>query len=131
MVTTKVGWWTRIWSTRHWKCRAGSALLISIQEKLNLFHLTSLITLVLLMWKWMGLFLRKSHLSRCWGYLSALNWIGALALSLLLKLPARKLDPMKFLSLEVALYLYTFTIPPCIEYCCLVWGSPSYYSEIL
>ena len=38
-------------------------------EKCNWFCLTSLITLVLLMWKWMGLFLRKNHLLRCWGCL--------------------------------------------------------------
>ena len=43
-----------------------SALLISILEKLSLFCLASLITLVLLMWKWMGLFLRKNNLLRCW-----------------------------------------------------------------
>ena len=38
---------------------AGSGLLNWMLEKLNWFCLTSLITLVLLMWKWMGLFLRK------------------------------------------------------------------------
>ena len=43
------------------------------------------------MWKWMGLFLRKNNLLRCWGWLSLLNWIGALRLSLLLKLSPRKL----------------------------------------
>ena len=73
--------------------RAGSGLLISVLKKLSWFHLTCLITLVLLMWKWMGLFLRKNHLLRCWGWLSLLNWIGALTLSLLLKLPPRKLEP--------------------------------------
>ena len=45
------------------------------------------------MWKWMGLFLTKNHLLRCWGWLSILNWIGALKSSLLLKLPPRKLEP--------------------------------------
>ena len=29
--------------------------------------------------------------------------------------------PMKFLSSEVALYLYESIIPPCIKYCCRVW----------
>ena len=52
-----------------------------------------LITMVLLMWKWMGLFLRKNNLLRCWGWPSLLNWIGVLTLSLLLKLPPRKLEP--------------------------------------
>ena len=67
-----------------------SGLLISMLGKLSWFHLTGLITMVLLMWKWMGLFLRKNHLLRCWGWPSLLNWIGALTLSLLLKLPPRK-----------------------------------------
>ena len=39
----------------------GSGLLISMLEKFNWFHLIGLITLVLLMWKWMDLFLRKNH----------------------------------------------------------------------
>ena len=69
-----------------------SVLLISMLGKLSWFHLTVLITMVLLMWRWMGLFLRKNHLLRCWGWPSVLNWIGALTLSLLLKLPQRKLE---------------------------------------
>ena len=70
-----------------------SGLLISMLGKLNWFHLPGLITLILLMWKWMGLFLRKNYLLRCWGWSSLLNWIVALKLSLLLKLSARKLVP--------------------------------------
>ena len=39
---------------------------------------------------------------------------------------------MKFLSPEVAMYLYKSTIPPCMEYCCHVWaGAPSCYLELL
>ena len=62
-------------------------------EKLNWFCLTGLIRLVQLIWKWVGLILRKNHLWRCWGCLSLLNWIGALTLSLLLKRPPRNLEP--------------------------------------
>ena len=54
-------------------------------------QLVSFGPLLLLMWKWMGLFLRKDHLLRCWGCL--LNWIGAIILSLLLKLPPRQSEP--------------------------------------
>ena len=37
---------------------------------------------------------------------------------------------MKFLSSEVALYLYKSTIQPCMEYCCHVWaGVPSCYLQ--
>ena len=39
---------------------------------------------------------------------------------------------MKFLSPEVALYLYKSTIRPCMEYCCHVWaGALSCYLELL
>ena len=39
---------------------------------------------------------------------------------------------MKFLSPEVALYLYKSTIRPCMEYCCHVWtGVPGCYLELL
>ena len=40
---------------------SGSGFLISMLEKLNWFSLPGLITLVLLVRKWMGLFLRKNH----------------------------------------------------------------------
>ena len=42
--------------------------------------------------KMVVLFLRKNHLLRCWGRLSLLNFIGALKLSLLLKVPPGKLE---------------------------------------
>ena len=67
-----------------------SDFLISMLEKLSCFRLNSLITLALLMWKWIGLFLRKNHLLRYRGWPSLLNWIGALSLSRLQKLPPRK-----------------------------------------
>ena len=38
---------------------------------------------------------------------------------------------MKFLSPEIALYLYKSTIQSCMEYCCRVWsGAPSCYFEL-
>ena len=88
------------------------------------------------MWKWMSFFLRKNDFLRCWGWPLFLNWIGALMLSLLLKLPPRKfgalISSMKFLSPEVALYLYKSTIHPCMEYYCHVWaGAASCYLELL
>ena len=39
---------------------------------------------------------------------------------------------MRFLSPEVALYLYKSTIWPCMKYCCHDWaGFPSCYLELL
>ena len=78
-----------LWDTMDWNRK----WLVDSDARKTLFCLTSLITLVLLMWQWMGLFLRKNHFLRCWGYLSVLNWTGTLALFLLLKLPSRKLEP--------------------------------------
>ena len=38
---------------------------------------------------------------------------------------------MKFISPEVALYLYKSTTHPCMEYCCHVWsGAPSCYLDL-
>ena len=104
-------------------------------EKLNSFRFTSSITLVLLMWKRMGLFLRKNHLLRCLGWLYYLNWIGALILSLLLKLPPRKLESWFVLWSFFLLQLLCISInliQPCLKYCCHVWaGAPSCYLELL
>ena len=88
------------------------------------------------MWKWIDLFLRKIHLLRCLGCLSLLNWIGALTLSLSLKLPPRKLKPWfvlwSFFLLTLFLYLCKSTIRPFIEYCCHVLaGALSCYLELL
>ena len=39
---------------------------------------------------------------------------------------------MKFLSSEVDLYLYKFTVYPCLEYCHYIWaGAPSCYLKLL
>ena len=94
--------------------RAKSGLLISLLEKLTLFCLTGPITLVLMMWKRMGLFLRKSHLLRYWACLFLRNWIG-----------------IKFLSPQAALYLYKSTIQLCIGYYCHIWvGAPISWSRV-
>ena len=64
------------------------------------------------MWKWMGLFLTKNHLLRCWSWLSLLDWIGALPLSLLIKLPPRKLEPWFILWSFFLLKLLCISIYP-------------------
>ena len=75
------------------------------------------------MWKWMGLFLKKNYLLRCWGWPSLPNWIGALALSLLLSLPPRNLKPYCVLRSFFLLRL---------EYCCHIWaGAFSCYLELI
>ena len=65
---------------------------------------------------------------------SKLDW-GSYMISIA-KTASKKIGPlirfMKFLSPEVALYLYKSTIRPCMEYCCHVWaGTPSCYLELL
>ena len=134
VATAWIGFWTWIWSTRHW-AEVRSGLLISMLGKLNWFYFMCLITMVLLMWKWIGLLLRRNHLLRCWGWPSLLNLIGALTLSII-KTTTKKIGALirsvKFLSPEVVLYLYKSTIRPCMKYCCHVWaGAPSCYLELL
>ena len=107
---------------------AESDLLISMLENLSWFHLTGLVTLVLLMWEWRGPSLTKNHFLRYWVWLSLLNWIGALTLSLLLKLPPRKwsLDSFIELSLSwvcsISLYIYHMAMHG-ILLSCLGWSS--------
>ena len=62
------------------------------------------------MWKLMGLFVRKNCLLRCWGWLSLLNWIGALTLSLLLKKPPRELKHQFFMWSFFLLRLLCITL---------------------
>ena len=125
MAATRIGFWTWIWSMRH--CGLGQAMACwSMLEKLNWFRLIGLITLVLMIRKRIGLFLRKNHLLKCRGWLSLLNWIRTVTLSLLLKLPPRNsyiisiaktaskkigalIHSMKCLSSKVALSLNKFT----------------------
>ena len=68
-------------------------------------------------------------------WLSLLNWIRAL-INFTAKTTFKKIGvlirSMRFLSLEVVLYLYNSTIRPCMEYCFHVWiGAPTCYLELL
>ena len=67
--------------------------------------------------------------------LGKLNW-GKLNIISITKTAYKKIGALirsiKFLSPEVALYLYKSTIRPYIEDCCHIWaGSPSCYWELL
>ena len=84
----------------------------------------------------MGLFLRKKTSFKMLGltFSSKLDW-GSSTVSIA-KTASKKIGAlirsMKFLSPEVALYLYKSNKRPCMEYCCHVWaGAPSCYLELL
>ena len=67
-------------------------------------------------------------------FTSKLNW-GSYIISIA-KTASKKIGAlirsMKFLSLEVALYLYKSTIRPCMKCCCHVWtGAPNCCLELL
>ena len=75
----------------------------------------------------MGLFLSKNHLFKLdWGsYIISIAKTASKKIGALIRF-------MKFLSPEVALYLYKSTIRSCIEYCHHIWtGAPSFYLELL
>ena len=112
---------------------------MSVLEKLNKFCLTILKTLVLMKntdvkmdgsvrkenssFKMLGLYL-SSKLNRG-------SYIISIAKTASTKIGAL-MHFMKFLSPEVALYLYKSTIRPYVEYCCHFWaGTPIYYLELL
>ena len=84
----------------------------------------------------MGLFLRKKTSFKVLGltFSSKLDW-GSYIVSIT-KTASKKIGAlirsMKFLSPEVALYLYKCSIRPCMKYYCHVWaGAPSCYLELL
>ena len=73
------------------------------------------------------------HFSIC-PFCSKLDW-GSYIISIA-KTASNKvgalIGSMKFLSPEVALYLYKSIIQPCMEYYCHIWaGAPSCYLELL
>ena len=131
VATTTVDCWTWIWSIRHYEL-GQSGLLISMLEKFNLFCLTNLVTLVLLMWKKDGSFLEGKSSFKIVGlsFLSKLDW-GFCNISIA-KTVSKKFGALirfiEFLSSKDALYLYKSTIRLCMESCCHVWvGAPSCY----
>ena len=65
---------------------------------------------------------------------SKLDWVSCIIS--IAKTASKKIGSliysMKFLPIEVALYLYKSTIRLCMEYCCHVWSvTPSYFLELL
>ena len=94
-------------------------------------------------WFWMGslhkniqLMLEEKSSFKVLGltFSSKLDW-GSCIISIA-KTASKKIGALilstKFLSPEVALYLYKSSIQPCMKYCCHVWaGAPSCYLELL
>ena len=103
--------------------------------KTQLVSFESLITLVLLMLKWDEIALKekaKSSFEMLWLTSSPkLGW-GSHIIYLWLKLLPRNFEalirPMKFLSPEVALYIYKSTIQPCIR---ILLSYLDWYSSLL
>ena len=128
VATNRIDFWTWIWPTKHYTL-AGTGLMISRQEKLNFFRLTGLMSLVLLMWKCMGLLLSKNHLLS----LSFLNFNETLTLSTWLKLPPRKLE-LSFVRWRFSKLIFiSKNLRPCMEYCYRAWGGggpPSCYLDM-
>ena len=81
VVTIRVGFWTWMWPKKHLWTGTGNGLLTSKLGKLNFFQSTIQTTVVLLIWKWMDLFMMKSVFTDA-GIDSLLNWIGTLTLSI-------------------------------------------------
>ena len=79
----------------------------------------------------MGKFLKKNHFWRCWGRLSLLNWIGGSYFISVAKTASKKIGPLIHFVKFIPLYLYKYTIHPCMK-CCHIWaGAFSCYLELL
>ena len=81
-----------------------------------------------------SVFEEKSFKMMRFSFSSKLNW-GSYIISIA-KTTSKKIGSlycsMKFLSLEVALYIFKSTIRPCIEHLCHAWaGTHGYYFNML
>ena len=119
VATTRIGFWTWIWSTIHWWL--GQKVNCSFQHWFYWYENW----LVCSWWK---------IIFKVAGFDFFLNW-GTYIISID-KTVSKKIGvlipSMKFLSLDVALYHCKSTIQSCMEHCCHVWaGAPNYYLELL
>ena len=110
---------------------AGSGLLISMLEKLNWSNNTGAIDV-----RMDSSVLEEKSSFKMLGltFSSKVDW-GSYIISIT-KTASKKIGALihslKFVSPEVALYLYKSTIHPCMEYCCHVWAcAHSWYLELL
>ena len=103
-------------------------------EKFNWFRLIDVITPVCVIMDGSVLEEKSSFKMLGLTFSSKLDWgcyIISIAKTAFKKIGAL-ICSMKFLSPEVALYLYKSTIWPCMEYCCHICsGAPSCYLDLL
>ena len=83
-----------------------------------------------------GLLHKFKSCNLCWWYYSQfLHYLNSYVISIgktAFKKIGALIHSMKFLSHDVALYLYKSTTRPCMEYCCHIWtGAPSCFLELL
>ena len=107
-------------------------------KKLNWFHLTGWITVVLSIWRWMGLICRKNDLLICWIFfffligLRVLHWLYYFGFITSLKKIEAWICCMKFLPPEAAVYLYKSSLRSCMKTCYHTCAdSPSCYLDTL
>ena len=114
---------------------AGGGFFTSMLGKLNSFFLNIPILLMLLMSKWVSLFLKNNDFLSYWGsFFSKFDW-GSCIISIT-KTTSKKIEALirslKFLSPEFSLYICKSTTRPFLEYFCrFLMCLSSYYSNIL
>ena len=110
---------------------AGNGFLILMLKKVNLFHETGAIDV-----KMDGSVLEGKPSFKMLGLPFSFKLDWASYIIFIAKTASDKIGAlicsMKFLSLEVALYLFKPTMWSCMGYCCHAWvGAPSCYLEML
>ena len=137
VATARVGFWTGTWPTRH--CRLGQKVVCNFNSgktKVVLFHWSNNSRAI-----WMkidGSVLEKKSYFEILGLSSLQIWkldrgpyIASIAKTASKKIGAL-ICSIKFIFLEVAFYIYKYTMQPCMEYCWHIWaGVPTWYLVML
>ena len=130
VATTKVGLRTWIWPTRHSRLRQEVACWFQC-SKSQLFSFDSSDNFGAIDVKMDGSVLEEMlglSFSSKFDWDSYIAWIA----KTVFKKIGALIRSMKFISPGVALYLYKYTIRPCMEYCCHAWvRTPCYYLVML
>ena len=133
VATTRIGFWTWMWSTRlDWDRKwladfnAGKTQLTSFDQSNKIVPDDVKTDGSVLLW--------KNYLLKCWCCVSLLNQIRVLELSLLLKLPSRKLELSFSLwsSFLLRFLCISINLPYDLAWNTAIWVcAPSCYLEML
>ena len=131
VATTRIGFWTRTWSTRH--CGYKTKVDFNVRKtQLVLFVRYNNTGAINVKMDRSVLEEKSSFVMLGLTYCSKLDWDSYISIAKTSsKVIGSLIHSLRCLSLEIALYLYKCTIQPCIEYCHVRAGALSCCLELL